>query len=153
MISFADEMRPVRFLLEVSKPELLLKEHGIDHTVVIFGTARISPDMERLDASVKTAQLAIMEARIPDDDDAGRAERDQSRTPVSMPSSLCTLSTHASLRTWCVSSQVVKIAHNYILLPVRARDYGSCTTGVPMHLALNPCHGLTISFYPVSSTP
>jgi len=35
-----DEMRPVRFLLELSKPELILQEHGVNHSVVIFGTAR-----------------------------------------------------------------------------------------------------------------
>ena len=40
-----DEMRPVRFLLELSKPELLLQEHGVENTVVIFGSARTC-DME-----------------------------------------------------------------------------------------------------------
>ena len=65
-----DELRPVRFLLEVSKPELLLKEHGIDHTVVIFGSAR-TPDMEEARLQQKTAKLAL-EANP--DDDALRAE-------------------------------------------------------------------------------
>jgi uncharacterized protein (TIGR00730 family) len=41
-----DEMRPVRFFLELSKPELLLQERGINHAVVIFGSARTS-DMEK----------------------------------------------------------------------------------------------------------
>ncbi len=35
-----DELRPVRLQLELMKPELLLQEHGIDATVVIFGSAR-----------------------------------------------------------------------------------------------------------------
>jgi uncharacterized protein (TIGR00730 family) len=35
-----EEMRPVRLLLELSKPELILSEHQIQHTVVIFGSAR-----------------------------------------------------------------------------------------------------------------
>jgi uncharacterized protein (TIGR00730 family) len=35
-----DDMRPVRLALELSKPEALLTEHGIDNTVVIFGSAR-----------------------------------------------------------------------------------------------------------------
>lgn len=35
-----DEMRPVRLMLELSKPELALNEHGIENTVVIFGSAR-----------------------------------------------------------------------------------------------------------------
>ena len=65
-----NELRPVRFLLEVSKPELLLKEHGIDHTVVIFGSAR-TPDMEEARLQQKTAKLAL-EANP--DDDALRAE-------------------------------------------------------------------------------
>jgi uncharacterized protein (TIGR00730 family) len=35
-----DEMRPVRLLLELSKPEIILTEHQVRHTVVIFGSAR-----------------------------------------------------------------------------------------------------------------
>jgi len=37
----SDEMRPVRLMLELSKPELTLQEHNIHHTVVIFGSTRI----------------------------------------------------------------------------------------------------------------
>ncbi len=36
----ADEQRPVRLLLELDKPEANLKAHGIEHTVVIFGSSR-----------------------------------------------------------------------------------------------------------------
>jgi uncharacterized protein (TIGR00730 family) len=36
----SDDQRPVRLLLELDKPETALKAHGIDHTVVIFGSAR-----------------------------------------------------------------------------------------------------------------
>ncbi len=36
-----DELRPMRLMLELSKPELLMAEHGIEHTVVLFGSARI----------------------------------------------------------------------------------------------------------------
>jgi uncharacterized protein (TIGR00730 family) len=36
-----DELRPVRLQLELLKPELLLSEHRIDSTVVVFGSARI----------------------------------------------------------------------------------------------------------------
>jgi hypothetical protein len=40
-----DEMRPVRLMLELSKPELALKQHNIDHAVVFYGSARThSPD-------------------------------------------------------------------------------------------------------------
>lgn len=42
----SDDMRPVRLLLELSKPELTLIEHNISHTIVIFGSARIlSPEL------------------------------------------------------------------------------------------------------------
>ncbi len=36
-----DELRPVRLQLELLKPELILKEHGIESTIVIFGGTRI----------------------------------------------------------------------------------------------------------------
>lgn len=35
-----DEMRPVRLLLELSKPDLLMKDQGIKDTIVVFGSAR-----------------------------------------------------------------------------------------------------------------
>jgi uncharacterized protein (TIGR00730 family) len=35
------ELRPIRLQLELLKPELALSEHGIESTVVIFGSARI----------------------------------------------------------------------------------------------------------------
>jgi hypothetical protein len=47
-LAFADldfllrpELRPVRLQLEQLKPEMLLAEHHIDRTVVVFGSARI----------------------------------------------------------------------------------------------------------------
>jgi uncharacterized protein (TIGR00730 family) len=36
-----DELRPVRLQLELLKAELLLKEHGVESTIVIFGGTRI----------------------------------------------------------------------------------------------------------------
>ena len=36
-----DEMRGVRMQLELMKPELVQREHGIESTIVIFGSARI----------------------------------------------------------------------------------------------------------------
>ena len=38
-----EDMRPVRMQLELLKPELIQAEHGIESTVVIFGSARILP--------------------------------------------------------------------------------------------------------------
>ncbi len=43
-----DEMRPVRLLLELSKPEITLQDHGIEQTVVIYGSARtLEPDVAK----------------------------------------------------------------------------------------------------------
>ncbi|MEM9549590.1 MAG: LOG family protein [Pseudomonadota bacterium] len=62
-LAFADEdflcredLRPVRLQLELLKPQLLLDEHGIDSTVVMFGGARI-PEPAQKD-SARTPMLA-----------------------------------------------------------------------------------------------
>lgn len=73
-----DELRPVRLQLELLKPELTLAELGIDSTVVIFGSARISclddararfekaqgqasenPDSPQCNRELKTAERAL----------------------------------------------------------------------------------------------
>lgn len=41
-----EELRPVRLQLELLKPELLLQEHGIEGTVVVFGGSRIPEPRE-----------------------------------------------------------------------------------------------------------
>jgi uncharacterized protein (TIGR00730 family) len=38
-----DEQRPVRLLLELQKPEVRLREHKIESTIVVFGSARLLP--------------------------------------------------------------------------------------------------------------
>lgn len=38
-----DELRPVRLQLELMKPEIMFEEHGIEATIVVFGSTRI-PD-------------------------------------------------------------------------------------------------------------
>ena len=48
------ELRPVRFQLELLKPEMLLDEAGIASTLVIYGSARI-PSPERAAAVVEAA--------------------------------------------------------------------------------------------------
>ncbi|TCP06368.1 TIGR00730 family Rossman fold protein [Caldimonas thermodepolymerans] len=50
-----EEMRPVRMQLELLKPELVQREHNIELTVVIFGSARIPP--------ADVAQELLAEAR------------------------------------------------------------------------------------------
>lgn len=44
-----DELRPVRLQLELLKPEMILNEHNIKSTVVIFGSARIWSKQESID--------------------------------------------------------------------------------------------------------
>ena len=39
-----DELRPVRFQLELLKPEMLLDEAGVGSTLVMYGSARIPPE-------------------------------------------------------------------------------------------------------------
>jgi uncharacterized protein (TIGR00730 family) len=39
-----DELRAIRFALEYQKPELALRDWGVRSTVVVFGSARITPE-------------------------------------------------------------------------------------------------------------
>ena len=49
------ETRGIRFELELLKPELVLKEHGINHTIVVFGSAKC--------VSRESAQLLVQKAQ------------------------------------------------------------------------------------------
>lgn len=49
-----DELRPVRLQLELLKPQLLLDEHRIESTVVLFGGARIPSPAEKGSARTQT---------------------------------------------------------------------------------------------------
>lgn len=49
-----EELRPVRLQLELLKPELLMKEFGIDSTIVLFGSARIPEPSRRETAATPT---------------------------------------------------------------------------------------------------
>ena len=81
-----DELRPVRLQLELLKPELMLTEHRIAGTVVIFGGARITepaiagerlkaaedahrknPVDSRLEAEVKRARRRVERSRYYDE--------------------------------------------------------------------------------------
>lgn len=62
-LAFADddflcrrELRPVRLQLELLKPEMLLDEHQVDSTIVMFGGARIPAPADR--GSARTQTLA-----------------------------------------------------------------------------------------------
>jgi uncharacterized protein (TIGR00730 family) len=52
-----EELRPVRMQLELLKPEMIQQQHGIESTVVIFGSARILPPDEA------AAQLEVVRAQ------------------------------------------------------------------------------------------
>jgi len=49
-----EELRPVRFQLELLKPEMMLEEANIGSTLVVYGSARI-PSPENAEAAVKAA--------------------------------------------------------------------------------------------------
>src|SRR4051794_183245 len=49
-----EDLRPVRFQLELLKPELLLDEAGIGSTFVFYGSAR-NPEPAKADALIETA--------------------------------------------------------------------------------------------------
>ncbi|WP_379554094.1 TIGR00730 family Rossman fold protein [Qipengyuania sp. DGS5-3] len=50
-----DELRPVRFQLELLKPEMLLDEAGVGSTLVMYGSARI-PSPEEAQAKIDAAK-------------------------------------------------------------------------------------------------
>jgi len=54
-----DDMRGVRLVLDYAKPQQLLAEHNVAHTIVVFGSTRIpEPDAARRNREVLTAALA-----------------------------------------------------------------------------------------------
>jgi len=53
-----EELRPVRLMLELLKPELMMKEEHIESTVVIFGSARI-PEPKVAQSRLEATQLAL----------------------------------------------------------------------------------------------
>ncbi len=64
-----EELRPVRLQLELLKPELVLQEHEIETTIVVFGSSRIpAPEAAR-------ARLAEAERRLAEDPDDAAAAR------------------------------------------------------------------------------
>lgn len=54
-----DELRPVRFQLELLKPELLQQEQGITSTVVVFGSTRI-PDPSQAEKNLEAAKAKAL---------------------------------------------------------------------------------------------
>ena len=56
-----EDLRPVRFQLELLKPELMLEEAGIASTFVFYGSARI-PDPAKADVLVAAAKTKTQRA-------------------------------------------------------------------------------------------
>jgi uncharacterized protein (TIGR00730 family) len=55
-----EELRGVRLMLELNKPEMVMKQHGVEHTIVMFGSARTpTPEMVVEAQEELDMQLAI----------------------------------------------------------------------------------------------
>ncbi len=67
-----DDARAARLGLDYLKPELLLREHGIRHTIVVFGSTRI---VEPAAARRRVEELQAALARAPEDAELQRALR------------------------------------------------------------------------------
>ncbi|MCX4027777.1 TIGR00730 family Rossman fold protein [Endozoicomonas sp. SM1973] len=61
-----DEMRPVRLLLELSKTELILNDHNINNTVVMFGSARMLRPKKAKKQLFEAKQLLAQQPSNPD---------------------------------------------------------------------------------------
>ena len=57
------DLRPVRFQLELMKPETILREHKIRSTIVVFGSARILPPGEALGQLEEARRLHAADAK------------------------------------------------------------------------------------------
>ncbi|TCK18051.1 hypothetical protein DFR30_1310 [Thiogranum longum] len=64
-----DDTRSIRLQLDYLKPELLLRQHGVKHTVVVFGSTRI---VEPIAAKQKVAALRSALADKPQDSELER---------------------------------------------------------------------------------
>ncbi len=52
------ELRPVRLQLELFKPEMAFQEHGIEATIVVFGSTQIA-EREQLESRLQAVQQAL----------------------------------------------------------------------------------------------
>lgn len=70
-----DELKPVRLQLELLKPELVMQEHEVSSTIVVFGSARV-PAPEEVEERLASAERRVEEN--PDSEEA-RAELERAR--------------------------------------------------------------------------
>ncbi len=59
-----DELRPVRFQLELQKPEMLLEEAGVGSTLVVYGSARIPSETQAAELLEAAADLPERERMV-----------------------------------------------------------------------------------------
>ena len=52
----SEDLRGVRLMLELNKPEAVLREHGVEHAVVMFGSARTPRPEQVQEAATELAQ-------------------------------------------------------------------------------------------------
>ena len=64
-----DELRAVRLQLELLKPELVQQDHGIEATVVVFGSSRL------VDPGIADSKLQEARSRLAEDPDNGQLAR------------------------------------------------------------------------------
>jgi uncharacterized protein (TIGR00730 family) len=77
-----DSMRGLRLQLEYLKPEIRLSEHGIDHTIVVFGSTRIlDPDVasRQLDAAEVALAKSPSDAELQEQVRVARRGKDNAR--------------------------------------------------------------------------
>ncbi|MSO71770.1 MAG: TIGR00730 family Rossman fold protein [Alphaproteobacteria bacterium] len=61
----ADDLRPVRLQLELQKPELAFQAHGVEATVVVFGSARLAEPAKAKASAARAAKKALASPRNP----------------------------------------------------------------------------------------
>jgi hypothetical protein len=53
-----DEMRAIRFAMEYSKADLLLRDWGIRSTIIVFGSSRV-PSPEQAECMIEEARSSV----------------------------------------------------------------------------------------------
>jgi uncharacterized protein (TIGR00730 family) len=53
-----EDLRGVRLMLELNKPETIMKQHGVENTIVLFGSAR-TPTPEMVDAEEDQLEIQL----------------------------------------------------------------------------------------------
>ena len=62
-----DELRPARLQLELLKPELIMKEHNIENTIIVFGSARTAANARYYEEARRLSFLISQAGKESDD--------------------------------------------------------------------------------------